>query len=275
MKLHTFLLAVLLLPRIGQGETLPVPGDDSHGDCDAQTDDACITPVKHALQTLGAYATSPLRWDGREWLEFGGAVGVITLSHQFDERVRTHFVGPGPSSVGTHSLQDALPAFALLAGTWGYAQVIDDGAGLREAGTMLEASVLSVTAAYALNYASGRLGPNETTAPNHWWVGGHSFPSEHATAAFAIGTVLAESGSDDYRWVRRAIGYGVGGFTVYQRLSHDAHWLSDTVAGAALGAASARFAMNRRNPRHPDEMASFGIAPLPGGAMLYYSMQLR
>jgi membrane-associated phospholipid phosphatase len=137
---------------------------------------------------------------------------------------------------------------------------------------MIEASALSVGTAYVLKYAAGRDRPDQSADPGRFRAGGSSFPSVHATAAFAIGTVLAESGNDRYRWVRRALGYGVAGFTVYERLSHNAHWLSDTVAGGALGAASAHFAMGR-SAAHAEE-AQLGLAPLPGGIMLSYSAPL-
>ena len=139
---------------------------------------------------------------------------------------------------------------------------------------MLEATVLSVGASYVFNYAAGRRGPNQTADPNRWWSGGTSFPSQHTTAAFAIGTVLAESGNSRYRWVRRVLGYGVGGFTAYERLKHNAHWLSDTVSGAALGAASARFAMSRESGRTNREAASLSFAPIPHGLMLRYVWEL-
>ena len=76
-----------------------------------------------------------------------------------------------------------------------------------------------------------------------------------------MGTVLAESGNDDYRWIRRLLGYGLGAATSYERLKHNAHWLSDTVAGAALGIATARFSMDRREGR---EAATSGLTRRAG-----------
>jgi membrane-associated phospholipid phosphatase len=125
-----------------------------------------------------------------------------------------------------------------------------------------------VGTAYVLKFAAGRQRPDETTDPNHWAAGGSSFPSVHTTAAFAIGTVLAESGNDQYRWLRRALGYGAAGFTVYERLNHNAHWLSDTVAGAALGTATARFAMNRREGTR--QAATVTVSPLYHGIMFSF-----
>jgi len=87
-----------------------------------------------------------------------------------------------------------------------------------------------------------------------------------------VGGVLAESGNDDYRWLRRLLGYGLGAATSYERLKHNAHWLSDTVAGAALGIASARFAMNRRE--HHEDLSGFSVEPMPGGVMLAYRLSL-
>jgi membrane-associated phospholipid phosphatase len=245
-------------------------------DCDQPESADCSTPVSRSLGAIKAYATAPLRWDASDWLLFGGTVAAIGVAHQFDNNVRTHFTDSSPSTLDSangHTVQDALPAAALFAGTWGIANLIDDQDGRHEAGAMAEATVLSVGTAYILNYASGRKGPDQTIDPNHWWSGGSSFPSEHTTAAFAIGTVLAESGNPRYRWARRVLGYGVAGFTAYERLKHNAHWLSDAVGGAALGAASARFAMDRE-PQHRDLTAGFAVEPLPHGWMLRYTRAL-
>ena len=245
--------------------------------CGANTDQNCAapTPVTRSLAAIKAYVTAPARWSRKDWLYFGGALVAIGVAHQFDGRVRTHFAGTSPSvlsSANTHDLQDALPAAALFIGTWGYANLIDDDSGRREAGTMLESAVLSLGTAYLLKYATGRERPDQTADPNRWRAGGSSFPSVHAAEAFAIGTVLAESGNDRYRWIRRVLGYGVAGFTVYERLNHNAHWLSDTMVGAALGAATARFAMHRNDD--PNQTATLQLRPLYHGVMLTYTALL-
>jgi len=211
------------------------------------------------------YFTSPLRWDTQDWLFFGGALAAVGAAHQYDGNVRRHFAGQSPVLDGkdTHSLRDAAPAAAVLLGTWAYAGLTDDHQGHREAFTMLEAALFSSVTAEGFKFAAGRARPNETNRVDDWRTGGSSFPSLHATAAFAIGTVLAESGNDDYRWVRRVLGYGIAGATAYIRVKDNVHWMSDTVAGAALGAATARFAMNRREARYrPLDVA---VGPAPGG----------
>ncbi|HEY7930371.1 MAG TPA: phosphatase PAP2 family protein [Steroidobacteraceae bacterium] len=245
-------------------------------DCSADPDEpSCPTPLSRSLGAIKAYVSAPARWDARDWLLFGGALASVGVAHHFDSSVRDHFAGatrPSASSGSPDRLQDALPAAALFLGTWGFANLTDDDDGRQEAHAMMEAGVLSVATAYAVGYIARREGPNQTTDPNRWERSGTSFPSEHATVAFAIGTVLAESGNNHYRWVRRVLGYGVAGFTAYERLNHNAHWLSDTVAGAALGAASAHFAMNRR--QNQASHGTLALEPISRGVMLTYSAHL-
>jgi hypothetical protein len=231
--------------------------------------------VQRTLEDAEAYYTAPLHWNGRDWEYFGGALAAIAVAHHYDTQARTHYDGGSSSPLGpkaSGAVSDALPGAALLLGTWGYASLIGSHAGEGEAWNMLESAGLSFVSAYALKYIVRRPGPDATTDPNHLFGGGSSFPSEHTTAAFAIGTVLAESGNPEFRWLRRTIGYGVGFGTAYLRLKHNAHWLSDTVAGAALGMASAHFVMNRSAAREESEDSSaISIVPVQGGVMLAYS----
>jgi membrane-associated phospholipid phosphatase len=222
------------------------------------------------------YFTAPVHWTGGEWMLFGGAVAGIGVAHIYDKKVRAHFVRElGPSgSTSSDDVQDAIPTVAVLVGNFAFATLIDDSAGKREAWTMFEAAGLSTLTAYGLKYAIRREGPDETSDPDAWGRGhGGSFPSTHATAAFAVGTVLAESGSDEYRWLRRFLGYGLGVATDYERLKHNAHWLSDVVAGSALGAASAYFMMSRR--QSSEEMTQLMLVPADGGAQLTFKVSLR
>jgi membrane-associated phospholipid phosphatase len=85
--------------------------------------------------------------------------------------------------------------------------------------------------------------------------------------------VLAESGGDHFRWARRALGYGLAAGTAYMRLEHDAHWLSDTVAGAGLGIATARFVMKRR--ADSERAGRVAIGPTDGGIGVSYVVDLR
>ena len=273
-KLLTLLLAAGSLTACGTA-WCQTP-DNQTDDRTAAADSAPAEQPSQLASDIKRYFTAPVHWDRGDWAWFGGALVATGAAHHYDTQVRTHFVKTFGASKTTNSkdVQDAIPTAAVFVATWGYANLIGDANGRREAWAMVEAVGLSGVTAYALKYAIARQGPDQTSDPNQWRKsGGNSFPSFHATAAFAVGTVLAESGNDEYRWVRRFLGYGLGAATSYERLKHNAHWLSDTVAGAALGIASAHFAMNSRE--RTDQETSLRLVPVERGAMLTYNVSLR
>jgi hypothetical protein len=229
--------------------------------------------VPNALRDAGQYFTSPLRWDEQDWLYFGAALAATAAAHEFDGRVRDHFATGSNALNGgkdSNSLRDAAPTLALIGGTGLYAAFIRDSDGYRETWSLLEAGILSSATAGALGYATGRERPDATTSPNQWEHGGDSFPSLHASAAWAVGSVFAESGNDEYRWIRRIIGYGVAAGTSYVRVRDNLHWVSDTVAGAALGIATARFVLARQDS---DAHSALQLQPARNGWLLAYTQR--
>jgi membrane-associated phospholipid phosphatase len=246
-------------------EVLPVP---------AAADE--VFSAKSVLEDTKLYFTAPLRWDEEDWIAFGGALVAIGAAHQVDASVRDHFATGAKAVLNggedKNSLRDAAPTAALLAGTGLYAAFIRDSDGYRETWALLEAGVLSGTTAEVLGLAAGRKRPDATVSPNQWGQGGDSFPSLHVSTAFAIGTVFAESGNDEYRWIRRIIGYGAAGATGYVRVNDNVHWLSDAVAGAALGISTARFVLNRQNV---ETRASVQFQPIKNGWRVAFSMPTR
>ena len=242
---------------------------------EVQADDSI--GVKSALEDAKLYFTAPLRWDQEDWIAFGGAIAAIGAAHEFDEKVRQHFaVGSKATLNGgkdSNSLRDAAPTLAIIAGTGLYAAFIRDSDGYRETWALVEAGILSGATAEVLGLAVGRERPDATTSPNQWGKGGDSFPSLHVSTAFAVGTVFAESGNDEYRWLRRILGYGAAAATGYIRIKDNEHWLSDTVGGAALGIATARFVLNRQNAG--SSLAALQFEPIKNGWRVGFSMHMR
>jgi membrane-associated phospholipid phosphatase len=220
---------------------------------------------------IKALATEPLRWQRREWLRFGGVAAAVALAYQYDDRVRAQFANDGEPNY--HEVADSMPAAFVFGGMWFAAKLAHSEEARWEAGAMRRAVVLETLTVEVLKVAFRRERPGPGVPRDHWNDGGLSFPSGHTAAAFAVGTVLAESGDDRLRWLRRVIGYGIGVGTAYQRVNHDAHWLSDTVAGAAIGMAVARFAMKRRD--RGATRGEFSLTPMDGGTMLTYTVPIR
>jgi membrane-associated phospholipid phosphatase len=118
-------------------------------------------------------------------------------------------------------------------------------ADLRRAGERIAASLLVAGAATStLKLVTGRSRPD--VARDAWdlhpFTGGQSFPSGHTAVAFA----LAASMSDEIRSPPATVGlYGAAALTAWSRLNDNKHWLSDVVAAAAIGIASAKLVNGR------------------------------
>jgi hypothetical protein len=233
-------------------------------------------PSRLLLQDIKEFATAPARWRRQEWVQFGALVAAVRTAYRYDSQVRAHFVSQPETTPAVRDYenpQDAAPALLVLGGTWLAANLSDNEDGRLEAAAMLRSAIFAATSAEVLNAAFGRERPGPGAPRDSWRNGGgRSFPSGHTALASAIGAVLAESG-DGHRWLRRTLGYGLAVATAYARVSHDSHWLSDTVAGAGLGIATGRFVMNRRGRLDPGGV--FSLAPSKGGAMLTYTVPMR
>lgn len=269
--LQTLMCALVLLPcapvRAQDAQTSEATGPA------ASKDGAEGSSARGLGADAKAYFTAPLHWTASDWAWLGASVAAIGIAHHYDSDVREHFIKTEGANAGASSkdLEDFAPTVVVLGATWLYAGIEDSSAGHRETYSMFEALLLSGISAEAFKFALGRQGPNETDDPNQWFKGSGTFPSVHVTAAFAVGTVLAESGNDEFRWLRRLLGYGLGAGTAYLRLKHNQHWLSDTVAGAALGISSAHFTMNRHLAGIEQRVS---VVPVPGGALLTYHVNL-
>ena len=230
---------------------------------------------REVLTDAGLYFTAPLRWDTSDWLHAGGSLLAIAAARGIDRPVRDHFVDDNEplTTKDDNELRDFLPAVALIGGTWIYASYLDSDPGYRELGSMIEAGALTGASTALLRVGLGRERPNETDDPDRWFHGGDGMPSLHVSTTFAVGTVFAESGSDDFRWVRRILGYGAASGAAYLRVKDNQHWASDIVAGAALGYFSARFVMHRRDGN--EQQSSLMLIPRDGGLMLTFSRPLQ
>ena len=69
-----------------------------------------------------------------------------------------------------------------------------------------------------------------------------AFPSGHTAAAFAVATTLGDAINKP--WARAGL-YTLAVGTGWARMAEEQHWLSDVLAGAAIGIVSARFINGR------------------------------
>lgn len=109
--------------------------------------------------------------------------------------------------------------------------------------TSLQSLLLAGGMSYSIKYALGRHRPYHGNDPNLYdsFSGNTSFPSGHATAAFAIVTPWVYYYPSPYTYAL----LGVAGGTAVARVAKEHHWPTDVAAGAALGFLTGRFLANR------------------------------
>jgi len=104
---------------------------------------------------------------------------------------------------------------------------------------------------------TGDFGDYDKTRGEH--VG--SFPSGHATGAFAVATVFSGVYSD-HKWVPW-LAYGTAGLIGASRVALARHFPSDVIAGALLGNSMGRMVLARRNGSDPPRSS---LQPIIGPA---------
>ena len=118
---------------------------------------------------------------------------------------------------------------------------------------LIRAQIVSQTIAQGIKFTTTRRRPDGTSL---------SLPSGHTASAFATATVL----QSHYGWKVGAPAYAVAAWVGASRMQMRRHYLSDVIAGAAIGLAAGRsVTVGRGNFR-------FAMTPIaaPGGAGLNF-----
>ncbi len=131
-------------------------------------------------------------------------------------------LGAGQARADGVSRAGDVAAIVLPAGAAGGALLAQDHKGLAQ---LAEAYASAMGAVYVLKPVVDRTRPD----------GGHqSFPSGHATSAFAGAAFLQIR----YGWALGIPAYAVASYVGYSRVEAKRHYTSDVVAGAAIGIAT-------------------------------------
>jgi membrane-associated phospholipid phosphatase len=103
----------------------------------------------------------------------------------------------------------------------------------RETGLLSgEAAIDAVIDTEIFKYAAGRERPFINGGHGRFFVGGSSFPSEHASASFAIASVIAHEYPGP---LTKILVYGAATGVSLARYAGQKHFMSDVVIGGALG----------------------------------------
>lgn len=110
----------------------------------------------------------------------------------------------------------------------------------------IDSVALAGITAEAGKRAFGRLRPTETSDPNEWFQGGHSFPSGEVAEISGIVTPYVLEYAHDHPGA-----YALELLPAYDaiaRVKVGAHWQTDVLAGWAVGTVSGYFAHEQASP---------------------------
>ena len=174
--------------------------------------------------------SSPLTQESRYYFLEGVAFTALIASENMDkeycDKLQDYTTKKKPlgefSVVG--DLAGQLVPNAIYSGAfyWFYKSNKDEVAYQRSM-HMFKATIYSTAVTNILKYTVRQKRPDSGNRD--------SFPSGHATSAFAFATVVAT----EHEWYWGAGAFTLAGFVAYSRINDNAHYLHDVVGGAVIG----------------------------------------
>jgi len=162
------------------------------------------------------------------------AAGIAAASFASDTHISTGLSRYTTLAKKSNTFSNSgLFAFAgMTGGTYLLGAVTEDDH-KRETGILSgEAAVDALGVATALQYAFGRERPTGGSAPGEFWRQGTSFPSDHATAAWAVASVMTHEYPGP---LTIFFFYGLASAVSVSRVTGEKHFPTDVLAGSAIG----------------------------------------
>ena len=187
---------------------------------------------------------SKLRFTDLGWIiPYGGVTSTLLLTDVDASRHISHV----PSTVSHYDNISNAGIAAILGGAAGMwvLSYPKHNEHWRETGFLAgEAVINSLVMTEAMKYSLGRQRPNEGNGTGPFFHGGVSFPSEHASAAFAAAGVIAH----EYPGPLTKIAvYALAGLVDYSRYRAIQHFPSDVFVGSMLGTMVAQSVYSRHH----------------------------
>ncbi|HLJ74493.1 MAG TPA: phosphatase PAP2 family protein [Thermoanaerobaculia bacterium] len=201
-------------------------------------------------------STAPFRWRQHEWSRFGEGAAIVLGAYVVDNQI-VRFVSRQQNPTLNTYLRDV----THLGGGYGLdvAAVLAAGGWLGHDEKMMDAGVDALESSFAaagivtpvIKTIAGRARPIHNLGKHSFHPFNktyQSFPSGHATNAFAIATAIATR-YDDNRYIP-AIAYTLATSVAIARVHDRVHFASDVLAGGMIGHAIAKsITLNHRRVR--------------------------
>jgi len=190
--------------------------------------------VKDFLVDQKEIWTSPtkLRLTDTQWLvPTGGFAAALFATDSDVNRHHSH----DPQTISQYKNLSNAGIAALVGGAgglWVLGEVRHDPHWIETGFLSGEAALNSLVFAESLKYSMGRERPYQDNGSGAFFQGGTSFPSEHATAAWAVAGVIAHEYPGP---LSKIMAYGLATLVSFSRVRAQQHFPSDVFIGAMIG----------------------------------------
>jgi membrane-associated phospholipid phosphatase len=185
---------------------------------------------------------SPKNWKGRDFLNLSAALGAGLLLYSVDQDIQQWVRDHRSSSSGdafqaiTH-LGDGAVLIGLMTALYVSGEVSDNNSLRKTALLSLESWLTSGIIVRGLKSVAGRARPwtDESSHSFHPFSTKSrfaSFPSGHASSAFAVAAVIADQSEKVYIDI---LVYSLATLVAVSRVHIEKHWASDILVGSAIG----------------------------------------
>lgn len=220
-----------------------------------------------------AIVISPAKWNERDWTKFGVFVAAEGGLMFADQPVKDFFQANKNKNLDYVSKNFLEPfggnySFIVMSGFLVHGLLAKNNRSISTALLTIESFALSSLVTRIPKTLVGRERPNNAAGDGPFAIKGPfkgaSFPSGHATAAFSIASVIATQYRDT-KWVP-VLAYSVATMVGLSRIYDNQHWLSDVVAGAAIGTLVGNLVSHRSSNSR--------LAIIPFGSSSFQGVQL-
>jgi hypothetical protein len=182
-------------------------------------------PLTNIVQNLGRDLRDFASFETLVILGGGGAASLV--AGQSDDRVNTWTLDhPAGSWTAIGRVGgDGWTQGGIAISTWAVGTLTEHRLVAHVGSDLMRAQMVNMVTTRVLKIAVDRRRPSG---------GGHAFPSGHSSASFTTAAVLHRH----FGWKGGIPAYAAAGFVGLTRARDRAHWVSDTVFGAAMGIAA-------------------------------------
>lgn len=233
--------------------------------------------IRKTVSDLVEVGTSPLRWDGKDWLTFAGFTAGAGLLFAFDQDIYDWIQDQKTdASIDASKVVSKLGNGGYLVGflavLYGGGEIFDSRPLRKTALTGLESFLAASAVVTAVKIVAGRARPYAQEGPNTFhpfsFKGRYaSLVSADAATAFAVAATI-DANSDSF--LIDALAYAAAGLAAVYRVHDRKHWPSDVFAGSVIGIFTAR-AINTLNRDGEGLQVSFQAGRNRGAVVLSFS----